>query len=92
MEAIASITQLEQPRLARLFRLQWEPSQDAYVLLYPEGMVKLNRSAAEILQRCDGLRRVPDIVAQLETAFGASGLAADVQAFMADARQRGWLV
>jgi pyrroloquinoline quinone biosynthesis protein D len=44
----------ERPRLNRLFRLQWEEAQQAYVLLYPEGMVKLNLSAAEILKRCDG--------------------------------------
>ncbi len=37
------------PRLKKLFRLQWEPAQDAHVLLYPEGMVKLNPSAAQIL-------------------------------------------
>jgi pyrroloquinoline quinone biosynthesis protein D len=35
----------ERPRLNRLFRLQWEEAQQAYVLLYPEGMVKLNLSA-----------------------------------------------
>lgn len=86
------IDQMDHPRLARLFRLQWEPAQDAYVLLYPEGMVKLNRSAAEILKRCDGASTVPAIVAQLETAFSVSGLADDVQGFMADAQQRGWLV
>lgn len=85
-------TIVEHPRLARLFRLQWEPAQDAYVLLYPEGMVKLNRSAAEILKCCDGSRPLPEIVAQLESAFGATGLAPDVDAFIADARQHGWVV
>ena len=43
-------------RSARGFRLQWEPAQKAHVLLYPEGMVKLNGSAGEILKRCDGER------------------------------------
>jgi len=85
-------TMISQPRLSRMFRLQWEEAQSAYVLLYPEGMVKLNGSAAEILKRCDGRSALPDIVAQLEQAFNTSGLAADVQAFVADARQRGWLV
>ncbi len=32
------------------------------MLLYPEGMVKLNQSAAAILTRCDGRRTVADIV------------------------------
>ena len=79
------------PRLARLFRLQWEPAQDAYVLLYPEGMVKLNQSAAEILKRCDGQRDVAAIVADLETTFAQSGLATDVHEFLLAAQARGWV-
>lgn len=80
------------PKLSRLFRMQWEPAQDAYVLLYPEGMVKLNLSAAEILKRCDGQNEVPAIVEELETSFSVSGLDNEVRAFLADAHQRGWLV
>lgn len=80
------------PKLARLFRLQWEPAQDAYVLLYPEGMVKLNQSAAEILKRCDGNNAVATIVSNLEQAFEVNGLADEVQDFMQEAYARGWLV
>ena len=50
------------PRIGTGFRLQWEPAQDAHVLLFPEGQVKLNGSAGEIMKRCDGERSV-------ETAF-----------------------
>lgn len=82
----------EQPRLSRMFRLQWEEAQDAYVLLYPEGMVKLNTSAAEIIKLCDGRRALGDIVAQLEQAFNTNGLAPSVKDFVATAQQRGWLV
>ena len=53
------------PRLGHGFRLQWEEAQGCHVLLYPEGMVKLNRSAGEILTRCDGDRSLADIVDQL---------------------------
>ena len=56
----------ERPALNKLFRLQWEPAQDAHVLLYPEGMVKLNQSAAEILKRCDGTRDMNALIADLE--------------------------
>ncbi len=35
------------PMLRRGFRFQFEPAQDCHVLLYPEGMVKLNDSAGE---------------------------------------------
>ncbi|MFP3550771.1 pyrroloquinoline quinone biosynthesis peptide chaperone PqqD [Paraburkholderia sp. SIMBA_049] len=81
----------ERPRLRDLFLLQWEPVQDAYVLLYPEGLVKLNPSAGEILSRCDGTRDLDDIIGELEALFNASGLAKDVYQFIDHARQRGWL-
>jgi len=61
------------------------------VLLYPEGMVKLNSSAAAIMSRCDGIRTVADIVADIERTYGVTGLAADVTAFVAMARQKSWL-
>jgi pyrroloquinoline quinone biosynthesis protein D len=79
------------PRIGRGFRLQWEPAQSAHVLLYPEGMVKLNGSAGEILKRCDGERTLTEIIADLEAAFAAQGLAKDVNAFIALAVQRKWL-
>jgi pyrroloquinoline quinone biosynthesis protein D len=74
-----------------MFRLQWESAQDAYVLLYPEGRVKLNPSAGEILSRCDGTRDLDDIIGELEDLFSASALAADVYRFFEHARQRGWV-
>jgi pyrroloquinoline quinone biosynthesis protein D len=79
------------PRVAPSFRLQWEPAQDCHVLLYPEGMVKLNGSAGEIMKRCDGVRSVAAIVADLEAAFAAQGLQDDVLAFVKMAAQQRWL-
>jgi pyrroloquinoline quinone biosynthesis protein D len=79
------------PRVASGFRLQWEPAQQCHVLLYPEGMVKLNRSAGEILSRCDGARDVSAIVSDLEEAFRAIDLRDDVLAFLAIARQQRWV-
>lgn len=79
------------PLVAAMFRLQFEPAQDSWVLLYPEGLVKLNTPAAEILRRCDGRHSVDDIVAELEQAFTQTGLRDDVCVFLDQARQRGWL-
>jgi len=79
------------PTLGRGFRLQWEPAQNAHVLLYPEGMVKLNASAGEILRRCDGQRTVAAIIGELETLFAATGLSREVTAFMEMAVQKHWL-
>ena len=79
------------PRVGSGFRLQWEPAQNAHVLLYPEGMVKLNGSAGEIMKRCDGQRSVAEIVADLEQAFNAQGLEGDVVAFVEMAAKQRWL-
>jgi pyrroloquinoline quinone biosynthesis protein D len=80
-----------QPRIGSGFRFQWEPAQNCHVLLYPEGMVKLNQSAGEILKRCDGERDVAAIVADLEATFSASGLEADVLAFLEMAKGQKWV-
>ncbi|HEY9025707.1 MAG TPA: pyrroloquinoline quinone biosynthesis peptide chaperone PqqD [Burkholderiaceae bacterium] len=47
--------------------------------------------AAEILKRCDGVRSVDDIVGELEQAFSRGGLGGDVENFLAQARERGWV-
>jgi pyrroloquinoline quinone biosynthesis protein D len=88
---VSEVTADVRPCVGKGFRLQWEPAQDAHVLLYPEGMVKLNRTAAAILSRCDGRRTVVEIVADLETTYGTTGLEKDVMAFLATALTRSWL-
>jgi pyrroloquinoline quinone biosynthesis protein D len=86
------VTIASQPRVGYGFRLQWEPVQEAHVLLYPEGMVKLNGSAGEIMKRCDGQRSVAEIVADLEQSFSVKGLQGDVLAFVEMAAKQRWLV
>jgi pyrroloquinoline quinone biosynthesis protein D len=85
------LDETSKPAIGKGFRLQWEPAQNAHVLLYPEGMVKLNGSAGEILERCDGERTMAQIIADLESAFAAQGLAKDVNAFVVLAIERKWL-
>ena len=77
--------------LGRQFRLQWEQAQQAYVLLYPEGMVKLSQSAGEILKRIDGKLSVAAVVKNLEQAFPGADLRQDVVNFMEVAYERGWI-
>ena len=79
------------PRVSKRFRLQWEEAQQAWVLLYPEGMVKLNQSAGEILRRCDGRHTVADIVNELESLFDTQGIAPQVHELLAEGTRRGWL-
>ena len=88
---MSEVADTARPAIVHGMRLQWEPAQEAHVLLYPEGMVKLNGSAGAIMSRCDGVRTVGDIVADLERAYATTGLAADVRAFVALALERRWL-
>jgi pyrroloquinoline quinone biosynthesis protein D len=80
------------PKLNKMFRLQWEEVQQGWVLLYPEGMVQLNPSAAEIIRRCDGKTTVNALVADLEAAFSQSGLRSQIVQLLAQAYVRRWLV
>jgi pyrroloquinoline quinone biosynthesis protein D len=88
---VSAVSGAARPVIAPGMRLQWEPAQAAHVLLYPEGMVQLNGSAGAILARCDGMRTVAEIVADLEQTFGAADLSADVTAFVELALERRWL-
>jgi pyrroloquinoline quinone biosynthesis protein D len=78
-------------QFSRTHRLQWEEIQQKYVILYPEGMVELNQSSAEILKLCDGTRTITQIVSELEEKFAAQGLYNDINAFLEAALQNGWI-
>ena len=88
---MSEIGTTSRPSISRGYRLQWEAVQNSHVLPYPEGMVKLNASAGEILKRCDGERTLAEITADLEQAFGATNLSADITAFVSYALEQRWL-
>jgi pyrroloquinoline quinone biosynthesis protein D len=90
-EARQVISPESRPAIMRGYRLQWEAAQNAQVLLFPEGMIKLNSSAGEIMKRCDGERTIADITADLERAFAATGLFDDVVRFVTMAVDKKWL-
>jgi pyrroloquinoline quinone biosynthesis protein D len=74
-----------------MHRLQWEEAQQKDVILYPEGMVELNQSSAEILKLCDGSRNLDKIVTDLEEKFQAHGLKNDITQFLEVALNNGWI-
>lgn len=78
--------------LARHYRFQWEEAQQCYVLLFPEGMVKLNGGAGEVIKRVDGNKTVADIVEGLRAAFpDVPGIEADVIGMIELAVEKAWL-
>jgi pyrroloquinoline quinone biosynthesis protein D len=77
--------------LERQYRFQWEPAQQSYVLLYPEGMIQLHGSAGEIMKRVDGKSSADDIVRSLEQEFPGVELRQDVAEFLEVAYGKGWI-
>ena len=70
------------PRVAPKARLHWDEVRERHVLLYPEGLVALNETAAAILALCDGERPVEQIVATLKLRYQAEGIERDVMALL----------
>ena len=73
-------------------RFQWEEAQNCYVILFPEGMVKLNGGAGEVLNLVDGKRTVADIVTELKVKFpDAPDLDHDIIGMLELAIEKAWL-
>jgi pyrroloquinoline quinone biosynthesis protein D len=80
------------PSLNPMFRFQWEKAQDCFVLLFPEGMVKLNGGAGEIMQLIDGQKNMLQITQALNDKFPDAGdLSSDVNEFITTAIEKKWL-
>ena len=80
------------PKLSPLHRLQYEATQARWVLLYPEGMVRLNSAAGDILRRIDGATTVDALVDGLRQVYPDADLGDDVLQFLSEAEKRGWIV
>jgi pyrroloquinoline quinone biosynthesis protein D len=79
-------------KLARHYRFQWEEAQQCYVLLFPEGMIKLNGGAGEVIKRVDGNKTVGDVVQELEVAFpDVPDIQKDILAMFDLAVEKTWL-
>ncbi|MDP2248066.1 MAG: pyrroloquinoline quinone biosynthesis peptide chaperone PqqD [Nitrosomonadales bacterium] len=78
--------------LAQHYRFQWEDAQQCYVLLFPEGMVKLNGGAGEVIKRIDGTKTVAEVVKEIETTFpDVPDIQADVIAMFDLALDKAWI-
>jgi len=78
--------------LAHHHRFQWEEAQQNYVILFPEGMVKLHGGAGEILKRIDGKTSVENVVSDLKTTFpDAENIESDIIGMFELAVSKGWL-
>ena len=80
------------PRLALGVRLRFDSVRDQHVLLYPEGALALNPTAAEVLELCDGERTLVEIVGVLSARYDGAALDDDVGTLLAAIAERGLVV
>jgi pyrroloquinoline quinone biosynthesis protein D len=80
------------PRLATGARLQYDEVREGHVLLVPEGVVRLNPTAAAVLELCDGERSLDEIVDILSERYEGADLRDDVQELVEGMTQRGLVV
>lgn len=76
------------------FMFRWEDSQQAHVLLYPEGIIKLNESGGRVLKHCDGNTTVAQLIEQLTSIYCASDHAAvrdGIINFLEVSHAKGWI-
>jgi pyrroloquinoline quinone biosynthesis protein D len=83
---------MTRPRLMTGARLRYDDVREEHVLLVPEGAVRLNPTAAEVLELCDGERSLDDIVGTLSARYEGADLGADVRELVDAMAQRGLVV
>jgi pyrroloquinoline quinone biosynthesis protein D len=80
------------PRLVTGARLQYDDVREEHVLLIPEGVVRLNPTAAEVLDLCDGQRSLDDIAGTLSARYEGADVSDDVRELVDAMAQRGFVV
>jgi pyrroloquinoline quinone biosynthesis protein D len=89
---VERMSDLSKPALSSKARLRFDEVRQIDLLLLPERVVKLNRSAAAVLALCNGQRTIREIVLELETRYERAGLMDEVMEFIDQAFDQRWIV
>ena len=83
---------MTRPRLVTGARLRYDDVRGEHVLLIPEGAVRLNPTAAEVLELCDGERSLEDIAGALSARYDGADVRDDVVELVDAMAQKGLVV
>ena len=83
---------MTRPRLVTGARLRYDDVREQHVLLVPEGAVRLNPTAAEVLKLCDGERSLDEIVVVLTERYEGADLGDDVRGLVDGMEQKGLVI
>lgn len=87
---MTAIADNSKPRLAAKARLKWDAAREKHLLLFPEGVLVLNKTAHDVLALCDGQRAVAEIVKTLAAQYAveANAINADVKEILQKLAQK----
>ena len=83
---------MNRPRLVDGARLQYDDVREEHLLPIPEGAVRLNPTAAQVLELCDGERSLDEIAAALSQRYAGTDVSDDVRDLIGGMRDHGLVV
>jgi pyrroloquinoline quinone biosynthesis protein D len=83
---------MNRPRLVDGTRLRYDEVREEHLLLVPEGVVRLNETAAQVLDLCDGRRSLEEIAATLSQLYSGADITDDVHELLAGMAAHGLVV
>jgi pyrroloquinoline quinone biosynthesis protein D len=83
---------MTRPRLATGARLRYDEVREEHVLLVPEGVVRLNPTAAEVLELCDGERSLDEIAGTLAARYDGADVRDDIRRLVDAMVEKGLVV
>jgi len=88
-----AVSEASRPKLPRHARLKFDETRKVWVILAPERVLVPDEIAVEVLQLCDGVRDVAEIVDRLAAKYAAprAAISADVVAMLQDLADKSFL-
>jgi pyrroloquinoline quinone biosynthesis protein D len=88
-----NVSEESRPVLPRHAKLKYDETRKLWVILAPERVLAPDEIAVEVLQLCDGVRSVGDMIDQLAAKYAAprEAISTDVIAMLQDLADKGFL-
>jgi pyrroloquinoline quinone biosynthesis protein D len=88
-----TVSKTSRPRLPRHAKLKFDETRQRWVILAPERVLAPDEIAVEVLQLCDGVRSVDQMIDQLAEKYAADrdAIGTDVIAMLQDLADKGFL-
>src|SRR5205807_4584357 len=88
-----NVSEASRPKLPRHAKLKFDQTRQVWVILAPERVLAPDDIAVEVLQLCDGVRSVEQMIDHLAAKYTAQreAISTDVIAMLQDLANKGFL-